>query len=64
MNLRLLKILPLGLMLASSTAYAATQYVPVDVVSDTVIDWGIGIFVIIIGMFIALIILDAKKNGR
>lgn len=65
MMMRLLKILPLGLLLACRTAYASTQFVNgPDVVSDSVITWGIAIFLIIIGMFIALIVVDARKNGR
>lgn len=56
----------LGLMLACSPAYASTLYTSakVDVLSDSVISWGIGIFVVIIAMFIGYIIYDAKKNGR
>ena len=61
----LLKLAPLGLMLACSTAYASPQPMRVsNVVNDSVTNWAIGIFVVIIGMFIAMIIYDAKKNGR
>ena len=62
----LLNTLALGLMLASGTAYASTPHAHSynNVVDDSITNWVIVIFAIIIGMFITLIVLDARKNGR
>lgn len=61
----LLSISAFGQMLVCSTAYASTQNIPAsDAVNDSIVDWGLAIFIIIIGMFIAMIVIDAKKNGR
>lgn len=61
----LLNLSAFGLMLACSTAYASTPHVPAsDTVHDSIIDWGLAVFIIIIAMFITMIVIDAKKNGR